>query len=131
MALGWCALWWSLWDGFVDSDPAGCGGLAFVECVVGGGLEIAPPRGARPCAYLGLGWGVLAGRRCVRRQVSHVHLDSGCFLAGRSSVRCRVRTRPSGRRLFVRQQGLGSLDVGMWWMILHSDIVAGQPTLLD
>ena len=37
------------------------------------------------------------------------HPDGGCFVAGRSWVRCRARTRPSGRRVLRSRQGRVSL----------------------
>ena len=40
----------------------------------------------------------VAGRGCVPSGHAHVRPDGGCSVAGRGWVRCRVRTRPSGRR---------------------------------
>ena len=40
-------------------------------------------------------------QHCVPNRRAHVHPDGGCFVAGRGWVRCRVRARPSGRRLVL------------------------------
>ena len=50
-----------------------------------------------------------SGRQCVPAGSSRVASDGGCSVAGRGWVHGRAHTRPSGRRLFLSQQGLGSL----------------------
>ena len=63
-------------------------------------------------------WVACAGRRCgahtppsvacrgwVPSGRALVHPNGGCFVAGRGWVRCRARTRPSGRRLFAAGRG--------------------------
>ena len=44
---------------------------------------------------------LLAGRGWLPSGRALVHPDSGCFVAGRGLVRCRMRTRPSGRRMVL------------------------------
>ena len=51
----------------------------------------------------------VASRGWVPSGRARVHLDGGCFVAGRGWVRCRARTRPCRRRLFCSRQRLGSL----------------------
>ena len=81
-----CAVSWATWLLFTGVR-AGCVVLRVPGVAAGGALLLLE------------GGCFVAGKVCVPSGRAHVHPDGGCSVAGRGCVRCRVRTRPSGRQV--------------------------------